>query len=139
MRVQPGDVFEYEHTFSREDVEAFARLSGDRGRHHVEPDAQGRLIVHGLLVCAVPTRLGAEIDYVARDSQWLFIRPIYVGRPMSAKVKINAVEAEERWWRIGMDIRIRDENGRIAVRGESNGVILFDEEAHRGPVPDAVS
>lgn len=137
MRVRPGETFEYTHTFSRDDVEAFARLSGDRGRHHVEPDAQGRLIVHGLLVCSVPTRLGAEIDYVARDSQWLFIRPIYVGDPMAAKVKITTVVEEERWWRIGMDIRIRDASGKLAVRGESNGVILFDEEAARGPVPGA--
>ena len=135
MRVQPGQTFSYEHTFSMRDVDTFARLSGDRGRHHVEPDAQGRVIVHGLLVCSVPTRLGAEIDYVARDSQWLFIRPIYVGRPMSARVKIVTVDVEERWWRITMNIRIRDHEGRVAVRGESSGVILFDDEAALGPVP----
>nr|WP_255409232.1 hypothetical protein [Halococcus sp. IIIV-5B] len=35
-----GEVRSYERTFTEEDIERFAELSGDSGRQHVERDAE---------------------------------------------------------------------------------------------------
>ena len=67
MTVKAGDVFEWERTFTKDDVEAFGRISGDVGRHHREPDESGRLVVHGLLTATLPTKLGGDVSYLARD------------------------------------------------------------------------
>ena len=50
-----GDVITIARAFSVEEVRAFAALSGDHGRHHETPDAEGRLMVHGLLTCSILT------------------------------------------------------------------------------------
>jgi len=44
-----GEVITWERTFTEEDIRLFNRVSGDEGVHHVKPDEQGRLMVHGLL------------------------------------------------------------------------------------------
>ena len=48
-RMKIGDVITWERTFTREDIRPFNKVSGDEGVHHVTPDEQGRLMVHGLL------------------------------------------------------------------------------------------
>ena len=63
-----GDVRVWERTFSEEDVRFFARFSGDEGEHHLEPDEQGRLMVHGLLTATLPTKIGGDMNFIARKS-----------------------------------------------------------------------
>jgi len=49
-----GDSATWERTFTEEDVRSFATISGDQDVHHVTPDEQGRLMVHGLLTATLP-------------------------------------------------------------------------------------
>lgn len=124
MSLKVGTVYRYERVFSVQDVAAFAELSGDAGRHHVEPDALGRLVVHGLLVVAVPTAVGREIHYLARDMQWMFIRPVYTGERIIGEVTLLEVLERDERFDVAMRVIVRNGEGRIAVRGESRGVVL---------------
>ena len=49
MNIKVGQKAVYERTFTTKDIETFAELSGDKGSHHVNPDAEGRIMVQGLL------------------------------------------------------------------------------------------
>ena len=40
--VKVGQKATYERTFTTKDIETFAELSGDKGTHHIHPDAQGK-------------------------------------------------------------------------------------------------
>src|SRR3712207_8738612 len=62
-----GDVVSWERTFTVEDVRRFAEYSGDEGVHHLEPDEKGRLMVHGLLTATLPTKVGGDINFIARQ------------------------------------------------------------------------
>jgi len=62
-----GDVRVWSRTFTEEDVRMFARFSGDEGAHHFEPDAPGRLMVHGLLTATMPTKIGGDMNFIARE------------------------------------------------------------------------
>jgi acyl dehydratase len=57
--MKPGDTLSWTRTFTGEDIRDFARLSGDAGTHHLQPDAQGRLMAHGLLTRRCQPRLVA--------------------------------------------------------------------------------
>jgi 3-hydroxybutyryl-CoA dehydratase len=46
-----GDIASWERTFTEDDIRLFNKVSGDEGVHHVTPDEQGRLMVHGLRPC----------------------------------------------------------------------------------------
>src|SRR5205814_469728 len=65
--MQVGDVLAWERTFSEEDVRLFGRLSGDEGVHHVAADEQGRLMVQGLLTATLPTKIGGDLNVIARE------------------------------------------------------------------------
>lgn len=124
MTLKVGNVYRYERVFSVADVATFTELSGDAGRHHVEPDQDGRLVVHGLLLVSVPTAVGREIHFLARDMQWIFIRPMYTGERVVGEVTLLEVEERDERYDIAMRVIVRNGDGKIAVRGESRGVVL---------------
>ena len=67
IKIEVGQKAANERTFSLRDVELFAELSGDKGAHHMKPDSEGRVMLHGLLTATVPTKLGGDINYIARE------------------------------------------------------------------------
>src|SRR5215472_15470269 len=82
------DVFEIARTFSREDVLAFAALSGDYSPLHVDPEYAattefGGCVVHGLLLASLFSQLvgmrlpGRPALYLGQDLN--FRRPVLVG------------------------------------------------------------
>ena len=62
-----GDTVSWERIFTADDIQLFNKVSGDEGVHHVTPDEQGRLMVHGLLTATVPTKIGGDMNFIARE------------------------------------------------------------------------
>jgi 3-hydroxybutyryl-CoA dehydratase len=62
-----GDAFVHERAFDDSDVRAFTSLTGDAGAHHLTPGAFGRLLVHGILTASIPTKIGGDLDLLARE------------------------------------------------------------------------
>jgi len=122
--MKAGDVEIAERTFSVEDVRAFTEVSGDRGRHHVEPDAQGRLLVHGLLTATLFTEIGGRLNYLAREMKFEFIRPVFTGDALRVEMTIEEVEEQEG--RIALSARAvcRNQHGKEVMKATTNGVIL---------------
>jgi 3-hydroxybutyryl-CoA dehydratase len=121
---QTGQKFTYRRTFTVADVEAFTRVTGDVGRHHLQPDAQGRLIVHGLLTATLPTRIGGELDFLAREMQFEFIRPVYTGDEITVDVVCTEVVDEGRTIRLSADCVCRNQLGKEVLKAKTNGVIF---------------
>ncbi|HKF36963.1 MAG TPA: enoyl-CoA hydratase, partial [Ktedonobacteraceae bacterium] len=90
--MQVGDVTVWERTFTVEDVRLFGRLSGDLGIHHVEADEQGRLMVQGLLTATLPTKLGGDMNYIARELVFEFLRPVFTGDTIRCESTITHFE-----------------------------------------------
>jgi 3-hydroxybutyryl-CoA dehydratase len=66
--------------------------SGDRGLHHVTPDAQGRLMVHGLLLGTLPTIVGGQLSFLAPEMSFEFLRPVFTGEPVRCDVVLTQWE-----------------------------------------------
>ena len=67
-----GDQKTWQRTFSEDDITLFNKMSGDQGVHHVTPDAKGRLMVHGLLTATIPTKIGGDMNFIAREMKFQF-------------------------------------------------------------------
>ncbi len=102
-RLAVGDSASVTRTFSREDVEAFARISGDDNPAHVDDDyvgvtgRRGRL-VHGMLEAglisaAIGTALpGPGVLYLSQSLKWLAaVRP---GEELTATVTVREIIAD---------------------------------------------
>ncbi|WP_394742137.1 hotdog family protein [Natronococcus roseus] len=67
----------FERTFTTEEVRQFAELSRGTQPRHIEPDEEGRLLIHGLLTATVPTKIGGDLEVLASSMSFEFRRPVY--------------------------------------------------------------
>ncbi len=118
-----GDVVSWERTFTEEDVRRFAEYSGDAGEHHLRPDASGRLMVHGLLTATLPTKVGGEINFIARELTFRFLRPVYSGDTVRCEVTILELEEAAGYHELKSSWSCRNQHGKEVMSGEAVGLV----------------
>jgi len=123
LNIKVGDTFRYERTFTEEEVLEFAHLTGDKGRHHMEHDEQGRLMVHGLLTASIGTKIGGEVHYIARELVSEFIRPVFTGDTITCDVTLTSVEQVEGYKKVSIESIYRNQKGKEVLVGSSYGII----------------
>ncbi|MGG3836974.1 enoyl-CoA hydratase [Paenibacillus thiaminolyticus] len=121
--IQISDVFTWERTFTKEDVLEFGRISGDQGRHHVEPDERGRLMVQGLLTASIGTKIGGDLNYIAREMVSEFIRPVFTGDTITCEISLTNLEQLEGFKKVELKSVYRNQQGKEVIRGSSRGII----------------
>jgi 3-hydroxybutyryl-CoA dehydratase len=128
LAVEPGSRTEWRRIFTLDDVRKFSEISGDRGVHHVEPDAEGRLMVQGLLTATLPTKLGGDLNYLAREMRFEFLRPVFTGEEIVC-VSL-ATRAERQPGRTYAEFAVSCANpaGKEVLRATVSGVILDSAE-----------
>lgn len=118
-----GDLISWERSFTVEDVHAFTRLSADEGVHHVQPDADGRLLAHGLLVATLPTQVGGRYSLLARDMTFTFLRPVFTGDRIRCDVEVAETEPLADRIRVALAFTCRNQHGKEVMTGTCSGVI----------------
>ncbi|HEX4205449.1 MAG TPA: MaoC/PaaZ C-terminal domain-containing protein [Ktedonobacteraceae bacterium] len=125
--MQVGEITTWERTFTADDVRLFAQVSGDEGIHHMQPDEQGRLMVHGLLTATIPTKLGGDINYIAREMRFEFIRPVFVGDTIHCELVVTDMEVLPGRVKLASDFVSRNQYGKEVLKGSFQGVIRTPE------------
>lgn len=123
MAIKAGDVFTWQRTFTAEEIGQFARLSGDTGRHHVEGDEKGRLMVHGLFTASIGTKIGGDLNYIAREMHIEYLRPVFCGDTITCELTITAVEQTAGYQKVAMKTIYRNQDGKEVAVGTSRGII----------------
>ena len=124
--IEPGQVFEIERTFTREDVLAFAATSGDYSPLHVDSGYAagtefGGCVVHGILLASLFSQLvgmrvpGERALYLGQDLT--FRRPVRVGETVRALAKVTGKNDAMRT--ILLATEIRDAENKVAVAGSA--------------------
>ncbi|WP_339105400.1 MaoC/PaaZ C-terminal domain-containing protein [Haloterrigena salinisoli] len=122
-----GETHTFERTFTTDDVERFAELSRDRQPIHTEPDEDGRLVVHGLLTATVPTKIGGDLEVLARSMDLEFVRPVYTGQRITCTWTFESVAERDDRYVIGVDVDCENGDGEAVLTGSVEGVIWKDE------------
>jgi acyl dehydratase len=122
---QVGQRASWARTIGPEDVEAFARFSGDRNPLHFDPEfaartRAGRLIVQGGLTTALFNALVAmELPgpgSVFLHQEWDYPAPVYVGDIVTAEAEVIEARADKPITRLRCIARRQD--GVEVLRGE---------------------
>jgi len=121
--MKTGDVASWERRFTEDDIRLFNSVSGDQGIHHVQPDEQGRLMVHGLLTATVPTKIGGDMNFVAREMKFQFHRPVFAGDTVRCEATIVEFEPAEQYINVRTEFVCRNQNGKEVMTGFAQGVI----------------
>ncbi|HET6650063.1 MAG TPA: MaoC family dehydratase [Candidatus Limnocylindria bacterium] len=112
-------------TFTADDVEAFARLSGDRNPLHFDADFAARtrverLVVQGGLTTGLFNALVAERlpgpGSVFLHQEWDYPAPVYIGDTVTAEAEVLEARADKPITRLRCVARRGD--GTEVLRGE---------------------
>lgn len=123
---QVGEVLTFERTFTVEDVQQFAALSGDTQPRHTEPDADGRVMVQGLLTATMPTKLGGDRNVLAPGMEVQFLEPVYTGELITCSATYERVEERTDRYEFTWDVVCENEAGEAVLDGTVDGIIWKD-------------
>ncbi len=123
MAPEEGAVHTAERIFHREDVKQFAALSGDTQPRHTEPDAEGRVMVQGLLTATLPTEIGSKLEVLARNIELEFQRPVYTGEAIRCTWTNRTVHRNGERFELIADIECTDSDGKTVLLATVEGVV----------------
>jgi len=123
--IEPGMKASLSRTFGEEEVETFARITGDANPAHLDEEFAattvfGRRVVHGMLTASLisavlGTRLpGKGAIYVSQSIQ--FRAPVFIGDTVTAEVEVTSVDARRRRVTLATRCLVGD---KVVLRGEA--------------------
>jgi acyl dehydratase len=121
--MQVGDTVRWTRTFTEEDIRLFVKVSGDEGAHHLIPDEKGRLMAHGLLTATLPTKVGGEMNFIAREMLFQFHRPVFAGDTIECEVTLTERDQMEEFINVASIFVCRNQAAKEVLTGHARGVI----------------
>lgn len=135
--VGPGDrIRTGSATVTKEAIDAFAALTGDRFEIHMDETAARALgfdgrVAHGLLVLSLVDGLKnqspAQFDAVASLGwDWRFVSPVLAGDTISATITVLDKRMTSRSDRgiLTLDFSVRNQDGREVQRGTNQLMVI---------------
>ncbi|GEK34186.1 enoyl-CoA hydratase [Kurthia sibirica] len=121
-----GESFLYERMFTVEEVRQFTEISRDKGIHHVIPDDKDRLVVHGLLTTTILTEFGGENNFMARNVNLQFLRPVYTGDLISCVITLDQYDRHpiKPQYQVKTSFIGKNQDGKEVATGYFEGVIF---------------
>jgi 3-hydroxybutyryl-CoA dehydratase len=122
-----GDEFRHKYSYTQDDVDTYARVSGDTNPLHIDPQVGkdsmfGRNIIHGFLGASVFTKIFGALwyadghVYMSQNIKWL--KPMFVDTEYEAVIKVKEIIAEKN--RIVYECAVYDvATGDQTIAGEA--------------------
>ncbi len=144
-QIQIGETFRLEKTFSIEEIDHFAALTGDYSPLHMDQDYaitsgfEGR-VIHGMLLASLFSNLigmripGKHALYLAQDLA--FRRPVIAGESVTALIRVTGKNPTTRT--ILLSTEIRNAADQVAAGGVAR-VKVRDEEVVEEPNETQIS
>ena len=118
-----GDVITRKRTFREEDIRMFGRLSSDEGVHHIQTDEEGRLMAQGLLTATLPTKIGGNLNFIAREMTFQFLRPVYATDTIECQVTITDLHEDRGLVNVSSKWTCVNQRGKEVMNGRATGSI----------------
>lgn len=145
--IKPGDEFQLSKTITAEDVESFARLSGDRNPLHMDDQFAARThfqrrVVHGMLVANyVSTLVGMQCPgpgalWSRQNFRWL--APVFIGDCITLTMKVTHKSEGSR--SLTIEVKAVNQEEKVVMEGEGTATAL--EERHQArdlPITERVA
>ena len=132
LGIKVGDTALFEKTVSEEDIVAFARATGDEQPLHLDDSYAAktrfkRRVAHGMLSAglisaALGTKLAPHATVVYLSQSLRFLRPVFPGDTVTAKLEVTSVDPERRF--VTCSTECVNQDGESVLTGEAR--VLLD-------------
>jgi len=133
--IQIGDQFTLDFSFTQEQVNQYAQISGDTNPLHINEEAGkasifGRCIIHGHLSASVFTRIFGTLlhaeGHIYMKQNTTFMKPMFVGTNYKAVITVKEIFPEKN--RVLYETKVVDiESGADTITGEA---LLMNKTAY---------
>jgi len=122
--LQVGQCARLSRTLGKDDIAAFAAVSGDVNPAHVDPEYADKTLFHGVIAhgmwgAALISRLlgtvlpGPGTIYLSQTLQ--FLKPVRIGDELRITATVTAKEKEKK--HVLLDCEIKNQNGAVVLTG----------------------
>ena len=87
------------------------------------PLEQGRLMAHGLLTATLPTKIGGDMNLIAREMCFRFHRPVFSGDTIECVVTLIEATPGDGYLDINTEWRCTNQHGKEVMTGGGSGII----------------
>jgi len=125
--IQIGDVFTLDFSFTQEQVNTYAEISGDVNPLHINEEVGkasmfGRNIIHGHLSASVFTRIFGVLlhadGHIYMKQNTTFLKPMFVNTPYQAVITVKEIFPEKN--RVLYETKVVDPaTGADTITGEA--------------------
>ncbi|GGL68069.1 MaoC family dehydratase [Halocalculus aciditolerans] len=122
-RPRAGETRTFERTFTVEDVQRFADLSGDDQPRHAEPDEDERVMVQGSLTATLPTKPVSDSEVLASTTEFDFHRPVYTGERIACRSTGESVAERDDRYEFTTDVVCENDDGETVLTSTTDGII----------------
>ena len=129
--IEPGQTYRWRRTVTQADPRAMVRLTGDYSvrngsGYHVDAEFARQAgfrgaIAPGLLQASLFTKLGGDLNYLARDIAFRYVKPVYAGDTLDVSLTVTAVEREKH--RLSFEGQVTNQSGEVVVTCVSTGYL----------------
>ncbi len=134
-KIEPGDQAHFSKTIGAEDLEAFAKLSGDRNPLHTDDAFAGRThfqrrVVHGMLLASYVSALvgmrcpGPGALWNQQSFRWR--APVFIGDRVEITVRVTHKSAGSRT--LTIQVKAANQNGNVVMEGEGAVTVLKERQ-----------
>ncbi len=132
LGVKVGDTAEFAKIVSEQDIVAFAEVTGDKQPLHLDEAYAAktrfkRRLAHGMLSAgfisaALGTKLAPHATAIYLSQSLRFLRPVFPGDTITAKLEVTAIDAEKRF--VTCKTECVNQDGQPVLTGEAQ--VLLD-------------
>jgi acyl dehydratase len=126
MTFKVGDSAEITKTIEQEDIDVFARVTGDHNPVHVDEEFAkttrfGKRIAHGMLTASLISAVlanelpGEGSVYLGQTLQ--FVAPVFPGDEITARVTVKEIREDKPV--VKLETVCVNQRGEIVIRGEA--------------------
>jgi 3-oxoacyl-[acyl-carrier protein] reductase len=146
-KIQPGDEVQFSKTIVPEDVEAFARLSGDRNPLHMDEQFAARThfqrrVVHGMLIANYVSALigmrcpGPGALWSQQTLRWP--APVFIGDRIEVTLKVTHKSSGSRT--LTIEAKATNQDGKVVMEGEGTVTALEErQQVQELPITERVA
>ncbi len=80
-------------------------------------------MVQGLLTATLPTKIGGDLNFIARQMTFQFLRPVFAGDTVQCEVTIVGLEPTEQYTRLSCQWVCRNQQGKEVLTGQAEVII----------------
>ena len=80
-------------------------------------------MAHGLLTATLPTKIGGDLNLIAREMTFRFHRPVFAGDTIECVVTLRSAEQADGFLNIVTEWKCINQHGQEVMTGGGSGII----------------